>query len=252
MRFLAEVLDSIKWEGYAVIPDMVESQKLVQLANLIENLNTAGTLRRNGGIYAIRNLLQSVPAVREIAESPPIRDLSEMVLGANCHAVRATLFDKRPEANWKVPWHQDLTIAVEQRVDVEGFGRWTEKAGVPHVQPPAELLEGMLAIRVQLDGCSEANGALRVLPGSHLHGRLTDDAIQQWRQTVAAVSCVVGRGGVVAMHPLLLHSSSASAHPLRRRVIHLELAARELPGGLRWYQGQLTTDHGHHGLLTKG
>jgi ectoine hydroxylase-related dioxygenase (phytanoyl-CoA dioxygenase family) len=248
MRSLAEVLESIKREGYAVIPDMVESQnesqKLVQPANLIENSNTPGTLRRNGTIYAIRNLLESVPAVRELAESPPIRDFAEMVLGANCRAVRATLFDKRPEANWKVPWHQDLTITVEQRVNVEGFGPWTEKAGVRHVQAPVDVLEGMLAMRIHLDDCSEASGALRVLPGSHLHGRLGDVAIQQWRQTCRAVSCVVGRGGVIAMRPLLLHSSSASAHPLRRRVIHLEFAARELPGGLRWYQRQqtVTTD----------
>ena len=228
---------------------MVESRKLVQLADLIEHSNTPGAIRRNGATYAIRNLLQSLPEMRELAESRPIRDLAEMVVGVNCRAVRATLFDKRPEANWKVPWHQDLTIAVEQRVDVEGFGPWTEKAGVQHVQPPVELLGGMLAIRVHLDDCSEANGALRVLPGSHLHGRLTDGAIRQWRQTFAAFSCEVGTGGVVAMRPLLLHSSPASAHPLRRRVIHLELAARELPGGLRWNQGQRTTDHG---LLTKG
>ena len=249
MRSLAEVLESIKREGYAVIPDMVESQKLVQLAKLIENSNTPGTIRRNGSIYAMRNLLESVPAVRELAESPPIRDFAEMVLGANCRAVRATLFDKRPEANWKVPWHQDLTIAVDQRRHVEGFGPWTEKSGVPHAQAPVDVLEGMLAIRVHLDDCDEANGAVRVLPGSHLHGCLGDAAIQQWRQTCRAVSCAVGRGGVIAMRPLLLHSSSASAHPLRRRVIHLEFAARELRGGLCWYQGSQTTDHGQ---LTKG
>jgi len=245
----AEVLESIGRDGYAVIYDVVESETLSKLAELLENSNAPGTIRRNGSIYAIRNLLESVPAVRELAESPSIRDFAEMVLGANCRAVRATLFDKRPEANWKVPWHQDLTITVEQRVNVEGFGPWTEKAGVCHVQAPVDVLEGMLAMRIHLDDCSEASGPLRILPGSHLHGRLGDATIQQWRQTCRAVSCAVGRGGVIAMRPLLLHSSSASAHPLRRRVIHLEFAARELRGGLCWYQGSRTTDHGQ---LTKG
>ena len=181
-----------------------------------------------------------MPAVRQLAGSAPIRDLAEQVLGANCRPARATLFDKRLDANWKVPWHQDVTIAVQWRADVAGFGSWTEKAGVPHVQAPANVLERMLAVRIHLDDCLEANGALRVLPGSHRHGRLTDRAIQQWRQTVADVPCVVGRGGVLMMRPLLLRASSASAHAARRRVIHLEFAAGGLPGGLRWYQEQPT------------
>jgi ectoine hydroxylase-related dioxygenase (phytanoyl-CoA dioxygenase family) len=235
-KLSADVLESIKRDGYAVIYDAVGFEPLSRLAALLENSNAPGATRRDGRIFAIRNLLGSVPAIRKLAESPPIRGLAELVLGTNCQAVKATLFDKRPEANWKVPWHQDLTMTVNQRGHVEGFGPWTEKSGVPHVQAPVDVLEGMLAIRVHLDDCDEANGALRVLPGSHVHGRLGDAAIRRWRQTCRAVPCVVGRGGVVAMRPLLLHSSSASEHPLRRRVIHLEFAARDLPGGLCWYQ----------------
>lgn len=36
--------------------------------------------------------------------------------------VKGIVFDKTPAANWKVPWHQDLTICVERRIDVNGFG----------------------------------------------------------------------------------------------------------------------------------
>ena len=72
--------------------------------------------------------------------------------------MRGLYFDKLPEANWKVPWHQDLSIAVRARLDVEGFGPWTEKAGVLHAQAPAAVLERMLAVRVHLDDCGRENG----------------------------------------------------------------------------------------------
>jgi ectoine hydroxylase-related dioxygenase (phytanoyl-CoA dioxygenase family) len=148
--------------------------------------------------------------------------------------VRGILFDKLPEANWKVPWHQDLSIAVRGRVDVAGFGPWSVKAGVPHVQPPLPLLENMLALRLHLDDCDAANGPLRVIPRSHTGGRLSPTAIRAWRSQQAAVACLVPRGGALLMRPLLLHASSPALRPGHRRVIHLEFAAEGLPGGLQW------------------
>jgi hypothetical protein len=64
-------------------------------------------------------------------------------------------------------WHQDRAIAVRDRVDVPGFGPWSVKAGLVHVEPPVDILERMLAVRLHLDDCGEDNGPLRVLPGSH-------------------------------------------------------------------------------------
>jgi hypothetical protein len=80
-----------------------------------------------------------------------------------------------PNANWKVPWHQDVTIAVQERVEAEGFGPWSIKADVLHVQPPGEVLEHMISVRLHLDNCGEKNGALRVIPGSHLQGRIPEE-----------------------------------------------------------------------------
>ena len=102
--------------------------------------------------------------------------------------VRAILFDKTPSANWKVVWHQDLTIAVRERGVVSGFGPWSEKEGVVHVQPPIELLERMLAVRVHLDDCGADNGPVRVLPASHRVGRLSGEAIDEWRKLRAPVN----------------------------------------------------------------
>ena len=184
----------------------------------------------------VRGLLQASQAVRELARSPEIRALVTPTLGESAFAVRGILFDKTPDANWLVPWHQDLTIAVRERSDVPGFGPWSVKAGIVHVQPPAALLERMLTVRLHLDDCTEASGPLRVLPGSHRHGRLGVSEIAQWREAVTEVNCPVPSGGALLMRPLLLHASSPATLPEHRRVIHLEFAAELLSNGLAWQE----------------
>jgi ectoine hydroxylase-related dioxygenase (phytanoyl-CoA dioxygenase family) len=108
------------------------------------------------------------------------------------------------------------------------------RARVQHVQPPGEILEEMLAVRSRLDACGSDNGALRVIPGSHRHGRLTSEAIQDWIAGGDAVTCGLPAGGALLMRPLLLHASSEATSPAHRRVLHVELAANPLPGGLEW------------------
>ena len=187
-----------------------------------------------GGLYAVRNLMSVVPAVGELARSREMRRLVEPALGAGAVPVRAILFDKTPGANWKVAWHQDLSIAVRERLDVPGFGPWSVKAGVPHVQPPVGVLERMLTVRLHLDDCGPGNGPLLVLPNSHAAGVLSPDAVRGWRARVPAVACHVPAGGALLMRPLLLHASSAATAPRHRRVVHVEYASGDLPGGLAW------------------
>jgi ectoine hydroxylase-related dioxygenase (phytanoyl-CoA dioxygenase family) len=129
---------------------------------------------------------------------------------------------------------QDLTIVVRERREVPGFGPWTIKAGINHVQPPADILNHILGIRLHLDESGPDNGPLRVVPGSHKQGRLSAEKVAEW-QKANSVVCTVPRGGALLMRPLLLHASSACVAPKPRRVIHLEFAAGPLPGGLEWY-----------------
>jgi ectoine hydroxylase-related dioxygenase (phytanoyl-CoA dioxygenase family) len=155
------------------------------------------------------------------------------------------LFDKTNGANWGVFWHQDLSIAVKSRYPHEGYRNWTYKAGIHCVQPPAEIMSRILAVRLHLDDCSAENGALKVLPGSHRSERLTTDRIEQFTGRTAEVICEVPAGGALLMNPLLLHSSSPMNRPGHRRVIHLEFAAEELPAPLEWrYRIQCLRDHG--------
>ncbi|HEU4560047.1 MAG TPA: phytanoyl-CoA dioxygenase family protein [Longimicrobium sp.] len=221
-------------DGYALIPDVVSPDRVDALLAAIEAAEGEG-VRRRDSVYAIRNLLEAVPAVRDLARSPQVRALVEPVLGPDAFAVRGILFDKTPDANWKVAWHQDLTIAVHERHDVEGFGPWSDKAGVVHVQPPAAVLERMVTVRLSLDPCGPENGPVNVIPGSHRHGRLSADEVQRGRTEEAAVSTCLAAGGMLLLRPLLLHASSPSTSPAHRRVVHLEFAAGELPGGLEWH-----------------
>jgi len=174
--------------------------------------------------------------VRDLATSAAVRQVAEAVLGPHCFAVRGILFDTTAAANSKVMWHQDLTIAVHSRVITAGFGPWSEKAGVTHVQPPIEILERMLAVRIHLDDCGPENGPVRVLARSHRVGQLSASAIDAWRNGSPSVDCVAERGAILALRPLILHASSQATVPGHRRVVHLDFAAEELPEPLAWYE----------------
>lgn len=221
--------------GFAIVPDVLAAKEIATLLSALAAVPPQPGVRKKSVVYAIRNLLNAVPEVSDLASDPKIMNLARQALGPNAFPVRATLFDKTSDANWLVPWHQDLTICVKERRDVSGYGPWTIKAGVPHVQPPAEILESMLAIRIHLDDCDANNGALRVLPATHRSGRLTPEQIEREQQTVSAVTCPVPRGGVLLLKPLLLHASSAAAQPSHRRVIHIDFASSPLPAGLSWF-----------------
>jgi ectoine hydroxylase-related dioxygenase (phytanoyl-CoA dioxygenase family) len=221
--------------GFAVLPEVLAPEAVQVLLGAVEEIDTGEGVRRRESVYAVRNLLDAVPAVRDVARSAGVRALVEPVLGTGCFAVRGILFDKTPDANWKVAWHQDLSIAVRERREVPGFGPWSEKAGTVHVQPPATLLERMLTVRIHLDPCGPANGPVRVIPGSHRAGRLDAREVERWRADVPPVPTCTGAGGVLLMRPLLLHASSPATEPAHRRVVHLEFAADDLPGGLEWH-----------------
>ncbi len=228
----------VEEHGFSVLPDVFSKEEVGLLIDATSRIQGENGVRSRGGVYAIRNLLQLAPAVSDLARSSRIRSIAAEILGDEAMPVRATLFDKTKGANWLVPWHQDLTVCVAGRLDVLGYGPWTMKAGVWHVQPPVPILERMLSVRVHLDECDESNGALRVLAGTHRLGRLDAAQIAEQQQSARSVTCVTGAGGMVLMRPLLIHASSAASKATHRRVIHIEYSACTLDGGLRWAANQ--------------
>lgn len=184
-------------------------------------------------IGGVRNLLK-IPGVASIAASEKLKEL----VGEKLFPVRAIFFDKTAESNWKVPWHQDLAIAVAKKIETPNFSGWSIKDEVLHVHPPKEILENMVTVRLHLDDCNADNGALKVISSSHLHGKLTSAQINELISKEKTVVCEIPSGGVLLMRPLILHSSSPAKNPKHRRVLHIEFAADELPNGLKWFERQ--------------
>lgn len=148
--------------------------------------------------------------------------------------VRAVMFDKTPEANWAVAWHQDRTLPVAKRVEVEGFGPWSTKDGLLHVAPPFEILARMVTLRIHLDPVDTANAPLRVALGSHRLGRVAanDAATRVMKHPV--IECLAAPGDVWAYATPILHASSRAEPPRRRRVLQVDYADFNLPSGLDW------------------
>jgi hypothetical protein len=222
------ITSDLTLDGFAVVPDVVEDHQVREWICLTETMLVC--CEERGGV---RNLLDFAE-MRRLADSAALLDLVKPILGDHARVVRGILFDKTDGANWKVPWHQDKTIAVANRVELDGFGPWSVKAGVLHVQPPAAILEQMVSVRLHLDDCPATNGALRVIPGTHTGGKLTSSVISALTRAEKSTVCAIDAGGVVLMRPLLLHASSAAVIPGHRRVLHFDYAAAELPCGLRW------------------
>lgn len=136
--------------------------------------------------------------------------------------------------NWLVPLHQDLAIPVAEQREAPGFSAWSHKLGEVFVQPPAEVLEQLLAVRVHLDACADADGPLHVVPGSHASGVLSPDSAFSARELRGTVACVAEVGDALLMRPLLLHASSKASGTSMRRVLHFLFGPPGLPHGLRW------------------
>jgi ectoine hydroxylase-related dioxygenase (phytanoyl-CoA dioxygenase family) len=164
------------------------------------------------------------PLIAALAGDDRLREIARGILGEGAAPYRATLFDKSAGANWLVVWHQDTALPFRSRFAAEGWGPWSVKEGVNYAHAPASALGRIVALRIHLDASGPHNGPLRVIPGSHRLGILTDDAIAAMVERVPAFECLVPAGGVLAMRPLLLHSSTKSTRPTSRRVIHIEYA----------------------------
>ncbi|AKZ26829.1 phytanoyl-CoA dioxygenase [Ralstonia solanacearum] len=211
-------------DGYAIVPGVLPAKTCTALTDRL-HAQGAGTreLLAQPWCAALADTLRTHPA------------LAPWLPGTHA-AIQCTGFDKSAGQNWLVPIHQDLSIPVAERVGDSALQGWSEKEGRLYVQPPRQVLEALIAVRLHLDDCGATAGPLRVVPGSHRQGRLTQAQMLAERERRGEVACLSDRGGVLLMRPLLLHASSRSAGALSRRVLHFVFGPRTLPLGLRWAQ----------------
>src|SRR5215468_6258491 len=215
------------WPGFWII-DSVLSER--ECDDLIEAVSQVLQGRSRAGA---RHLM-SVPAVEAVSKDERMLRIARRALGDGAIPFRATLFDKSARANWLVVWHQDTALPLKSRSASTEWGPWSLKAGILCAHAPAWALSRILALRIHLDASTEENGPLRVIPSSHMAGVLSDDEILDLASRQEKVECLIPRGGILAMRPMLIHSSSKARADEPRRVLHLEYAdALELGPGLK-------------------
>ena len=182
----------------------------------------------------IRDANKKFKSIKSLSNSKKFIDLASSILGSKPDIVRVIYFDKTPERNWLVTWHQDKTIAVDAKKEIEGYEVWSIKDGIHHVQPPLDVLNKMITFRLHLDDADKDNGCLKVIPQSHHLGVLSQQELSDVVSSKEPYLCEAEAGDLLIMKPHIIHSSSKSKHAKHRRVIHIEYSNYELPLGLNW------------------
>lgn len=169
-----------------------------------------------------------------IGKGSKLAQIASAKIGAGARPVRVIAFDKNAETNWALGWHQDRTICVKRRADVPGFGPWTTKHRLQHVQPPFSVTEAMATVRIHLDPVDHNNAPLLIASGSHRRGLIREMDIGEVVETSEIHSCQAEPGDVWLYATAILHASERAARPTRRRVLQVDYSASNLPAPLEW------------------
>lgn len=223
--------------GFTILNHIYSIEEVNKIGSIIDNVDkTNETFRKSKDLFAVRQFLKEIPESVNTIFNTNLSAIIRNIFGNNYFVVKSIYFDKPEASNWYVSYHQDLTISVDKKLDLMGFGPWTVKQNQFAVQAPLNILENIFTIRIHLDNADENNGALKVVPGSHLKNIYRPEHID-WSVESETI-CNVERGGIMIMKPLLLHSSNRTTNNQRRRVIHIEFSNKELPTGLNWAEKQ--------------
>jgi ectoine hydroxylase-related dioxygenase (phytanoyl-CoA dioxygenase family) len=220
-------------DGFIVIDDVYTDSAIEQLIHIISNTPVNNnTFRKTADLFAIRQFLKEVPSALPVIFNDELTTIISRLFGDDYFATKAIYFDKPPQSNWFVAYHQDLTISVDSKTELNGYGPWTVKQNQFAVQPPIGILQNNFTIRIHLDDTDENNGALKIVRGSNKKGIYRPETIDWTKET--EVICLVKKGGIMVMRPLLLHASNRSTNSNCRRVIHIEFSNSQLPEQINW------------------
>ncbi|WP_426486312.1 phytanoyl-CoA dioxygenase family protein [Flavobacterium sp. 2] len=228
--------NEVENEGYSIINNVFTENEIENLISLIENKTENNpkndTFRKSQDLFAIRQFHKEIPETLPYIFNQNLQNIIDTIFGKGYFITKSIYFDKPEKSNWFVAYHQDLTISVDKKIDVENFENWTLKQNQFAVQPPTEILENNFTIRIHIDKTTKDNGALKVINNSHSKGilRIENLDLKKEKETI----CEVEKGGIMIMKPLLFHASNKTTNNERRRVIHIEFSKQELPNGLEW------------------
>ena len=217
--------------GFSIINNFYTAEEIDEILNCIEtNEQTGDSFMKTRDLFAIRQLIKNIPDLKKLLFNSNLLSL----LGSDYFLTKAIYFDKPSESNWFVAYHQDLSVSVTEKVVLPHYTNWTYKKEQYGVQPPIQILEDTVTVRIHLDKTNSENGALKVIPKSHLNGVIRPE--NKERNLENESICEVDQGGVMLMKPLTLHASSRTTNGKRRRVIHLEFNKHPLQKPLIWLE----------------
>jgi ectoine hydroxylase-related dioxygenase (phytanoyl-CoA dioxygenase family) len=218
--------------GFAIIDTVCTDNEIADIISVIEKTEARGeTLRKSVELFAILQFLKEIPGVLPLLLNSKLRQVIGTIIGSDYFVVKSIYFDKPKTSNWFVAYHQDLTISVNKKADIQNFGPWTVKQNQFAVQPPLQILESIYTIRIHLDETNQDNGALKVIQRSHSK-KIYRPEIINWNIKTEAV-CNVTKGGIMIMKPLLLHSSGRTINNKRRRLTGTFAMGRKIRPQLR-------------------
>ena len=233
MRTSAKAIDQLTENGFTILENIYTLEEIEAIQQTIDQTDSSNAVfRKTENLFAIRQFFKAIPNAIELVFNDKLKLIVRDLFGDDYFLVKSIYFDKPEQSNWFVAYHQDLTISVDRKLSLGGFGPWTVKQDQFAVQPPVEILEKGFTIRIHLDDTDQHNGALNVIPKSHLKGIYRPKTIDWTNEE--EISCAVPAGGIMMMKPLLLHSSTRTTNGKRRRVIHIEFSNQVLPDGLNW------------------
>ena len=219
--------------GFTVINTVFSEEEVGEIINVLNNIDTSReNFRKSEDLFAIRQFLKELPEIKDLIFNDSIKRVIKEIFGGKYFVVKSIYFDKPETSNWYVAYHQDLTISVDKKLELQGFGPWTTKQNQFAVQPPLNILENIYTLRIHLDDTDENNGALKVVPKSHSKGIYRPETID-WNVETEEIGNVE-KGGIMIMKPLTLHGSNRTTNGRKRRVIHIEFSDIELPEVLQW------------------
>ncbi|KPE49886.1 phytanoyl-CoA dioxygenase family protein [Chryseobacterium indologenes] len=225
--------EHITEKGFTTINNIFSEEEIEKISEVIQSSDTSSSnFRKSDDLFAVRQFLKEIPEVKNLIFNDHVKTIIREVFGEKYIAVKSIYFDKPEASNWYVAYHQDLTISVDKKLDIDDFGPWTTKKNQFAVQPPLNILENIFTIRIHLDDTDKNNGALKVVPGSHAKGIYRPETIN-WATETEEI-CDVKKGGIMIMKPLILHGSNRTTDGRRRRVIHIEFSDMDLPEELNW------------------
>lgn len=229
-------IQEINSEGFTIINKVYNENEIEKLISVIEkiteNKSDNSTFRKSEDLFAIRQFLIEVPETLEFILNENLKEIIKTNFGTDYFITKSIYFDKPELSNWFVAYHQDLTISVNTKIELDDFENWTTKQNQFAVQPPKNILEKNFTIRIHLDKTTKENGALKVVNKSHSKGICRIENVEINANTESF--CEVENGGIMIMKPLLFHASNKTTNNERRRVIHIEFSNQELPNGLEW------------------